>query len=109
MASHIRRRKPEIAKKRMTACWVFDLEKDIPADLYAMRFDAIVLSHVLEHLRDPAAVLDKLSRLLTRATVARLLPCPTCAFVGDAVGGFFSATASNTSRTVCLTIRTCAS
>jgi 2-polyprenyl-3-methyl-5-hydroxy-6-metoxy-1,4-benzoquinol methylase len=54
----------EIAKKWMTACWVFDIESGIPEELTAMRFDAVIFSHVLEHLRDPAATLEKFSKLL---------------------------------------------
>jgi 2-polyprenyl-3-methyl-5-hydroxy-6-metoxy-1,4-benzoquinol methylase len=54
----------EIAKKRMTSCSVWDIECDIPPDLNAMRFDVIIFSHVLEHLRNPELVLEKFSRLL---------------------------------------------
>jgi 2-polyprenyl-3-methyl-5-hydroxy-6-metoxy-1,4-benzoquinol methylase len=54
----------EIARARMTACWVFDIEKELPADLRGMRFDAVIFSHVLEHMRDPAAILSRFSRLV---------------------------------------------
>jgi 2-polyprenyl-3-methyl-5-hydroxy-6-metoxy-1,4-benzoquinol methylase len=56
----------EIAKQWMTACWVFDIEKEIPGQLSAMRFDAVIFSHVLEHLRDPAAILNKFAHLVPR-------------------------------------------
>ena len=54
----------EIARKWMTACWVFDIETAIPDDLCTMRFDAVLLSHVLEHLRDPAGTLSRFAKLL---------------------------------------------
>src|SRR6202165_1998114 len=37
----------QIAKLWMTSCWVFDIEQEIPAELSAMRFDAVIFSHVL--------------------------------------------------------------
>jgi SAM-dependent methyltransferase len=54
----------ELAKRRMASCSVWDIEGDIPVELNAMRFDAMIFSHVLEHLRDPELVLCKFSRLL---------------------------------------------
>jgi 2-polyprenyl-3-methyl-5-hydroxy-6-metoxy-1,4-benzoquinol methylase len=56
----------QIAKAWMTACWVFDIEREIPAELSAMRFDAVIFSHVLEHLRDPAAILNRFEHLVLR-------------------------------------------
>ena len=55
-----------IAGKSMSACWVFDIEKEIPAELAAVKFDAVIFSHVLEHLRDPAAIVSKFAGLLLR-------------------------------------------
>jgi len=54
----------EIAGKVMAHCWVFDLEGDLPPDLADQTFDALIFSHVLEHLRDPAAVLTRFISLL---------------------------------------------
>jgi SAM-dependent methyltransferase len=54
-----------IAGRRMAVCWVFDIENEIPAGLKAMRFDAVIFSHVLEHLRDPAMILQRFVRLLS--------------------------------------------
>jgi 2-polyprenyl-3-methyl-5-hydroxy-6-metoxy-1,4-benzoquinol methylase len=54
----------EIAKQRMTSCRVWDIESKIPNDLNTMRFDAIIFSHVLEHLRNPGSVVNNFSRLL---------------------------------------------
>jgi 2-polyprenyl-3-methyl-5-hydroxy-6-metoxy-1,4-benzoquinol methylase len=59
-----------IARKSMAACWVFDIEAGIPETLSAMRFDAIIFSHVLEHVRNPATVLERFSRLLLPAGCA---------------------------------------
>jgi 2-polyprenyl-3-methyl-5-hydroxy-6-metoxy-1,4-benzoquinol methylase len=58
------RAEAKIAGQLMTACWVFDIEGDIPEDLRSLKFDAVILSHVLEHLRDPATILEKFAKLL---------------------------------------------
>jgi 2-polyprenyl-3-methyl-5-hydroxy-6-metoxy-1,4-benzoquinol methylase len=65
----------EIARKRMTSCRVWDIERTLPADLNAERFDAIIFSHVLEHLRDPGSVVHEYSRLL-RGRGAALIAVP---------------------------------
>jgi 2-polyprenyl-3-methyl-5-hydroxy-6-metoxy-1,4-benzoquinol methylase len=65
----------DIAKWRMASCRVWDIESTIPKDLAAMRFDAIIFSHVLEHLRDPGSVVNKLSHLLrSRGVVLIAVP-----------------------------------
>jgi 2-polyprenyl-3-methyl-5-hydroxy-6-metoxy-1,4-benzoquinol methylase len=52
------------ASRHMEHCWTFDLEGDFPDTLISLRFDTLLLSHVLEHLRDPAAILARVSPLL---------------------------------------------
>lgn len=52
------------ARPLLDACWVFDIEQDFPPDLQAARFDTLVFSHVLEHLRNPAEVLAQFVKLL---------------------------------------------
>jgi SAM-dependent methyltransferase len=52
------------ASQKMERCWVLDLEEHIPPTLSDLRFDTLIFSHVLEHLRDPATVLARLSALL---------------------------------------------
>jgi 2-polyprenyl-3-methyl-5-hydroxy-6-metoxy-1,4-benzoquinol methylase len=65
----------DIAKGRMASCRVWDIESAIPRDLIAMRFDAIIFSHVLEHLRDPGSVVNTLSQLLlSRGVVLIAVP-----------------------------------
>jgi len=56
----------ELAKEHMAQCWVFDIEKELPADLDHQSFDVLIFSHVLEHLRDPAVVLARFLQLLRR-------------------------------------------
>jgi 2-polyprenyl-3-methyl-5-hydroxy-6-metoxy-1,4-benzoquinol methylase len=46
------------------ACWVCDIEADLPADLQQARFDTLIFSHVLEHLKNPVAVLARFLSLL---------------------------------------------
>ena len=58
------RTEANLAEKHLTRCWVFDIENNFPDDLARQSFDALLFSHVLEHLRDPAEVLARFSRLL---------------------------------------------
>lgn len=57
-------REAELASRYMERCWVFDIEDSLPADLPEQRFDALIFSHVLEHLRQPAVVLSRFVELL---------------------------------------------
>jgi 2-polyprenyl-3-methyl-5-hydroxy-6-metoxy-1,4-benzoquinol methylase len=54
----------DIAQVYMKRCWVANVEQDLPEDLLSLTFDAILFSHVLEHLREPAEVLRRISRVL---------------------------------------------
>jgi SAM-dependent methyltransferase len=53
-----------LAAPYLASCRVFDIEGDLPPDFAGMSFDVLIFSHVLEHLRDPALVLRRFSRLL---------------------------------------------
>jgi 2-polyprenyl-3-methyl-5-hydroxy-6-metoxy-1,4-benzoquinol methylase len=53
-----------LAAPHLTRAWVFDLEQAWPAELEAERFDVLVFSHVLEHLRQPSHTLARFCRLL---------------------------------------------
>ena len=56
----------ELAGRHMKACWVADLEADSLSFLSEHRFDCVILSHVLEHLADPVAVLRKITPFVER-------------------------------------------
>jgi 2-polyprenyl-3-methyl-5-hydroxy-6-metoxy-1,4-benzoquinol methylase len=53
-----------LAAAHLARVWVLDVEAAWPAELERERYDAILASHVLEHLREPSAVLARLCRLL---------------------------------------------
>jgi 2-polyprenyl-3-methyl-5-hydroxy-6-metoxy-1,4-benzoquinol methylase len=55
-----------IAEAHMARCWVADVEDELPDDIANQLFDVLIFSHVLEHLRDPATVLARFSRLLSK-------------------------------------------
>lgn len=54
----------ELASREMERCWVADIEKPDLGFLEGLKFDAIMFSHVLEHLRQPAQVIDHFLRFL---------------------------------------------
>jgi 2-polyprenyl-3-methyl-5-hydroxy-6-metoxy-1,4-benzoquinol methylase len=58
-----------LARSRMANCWVLNIEDEIPAEIRANSYDALIFSHVLEHLRDPAQTVASYSGLLSGAGV----------------------------------------
>lgn len=52
------------ARQVMDACHVADVELGLPDDVRDERFDAVVFSHVLEHLRTPERVVATAAELL---------------------------------------------
>lgn len=54
----------DIARQHLDACWVFDIEQELPEDLQEARCDTLVFSHVLEHLKNPAQVLARFVKIL---------------------------------------------
>jgi len=56
----------ERARRYMAACWVDDIEGEVGSYLQGETFDCLLFSHVLEHLRNPAEVVARMSRLLRR-------------------------------------------
>ena len=56
----------ERAQAYMRDCWVTDVETGLPDDLLRRSFDVIIFSHILEHLRYPAAVVHTFSKLLSK-------------------------------------------
>ncbi len=53
-----------VARPRLDACWVFDIESELPEDFKESEFDTLVFSHVLEHLKNPAPALARFVKLL---------------------------------------------
>ncbi len=54
----------KIARRHMTNCWIQDIEHPLIDELAERQFDLIIFSHVLEHTRHPAEVLEKFANLL---------------------------------------------
>ena len=64
-----------LARKHMRDCWVFDIESPIPGPVQERSYDALIFSHVLEHLREPARTVSSFSRLLrTNGTLLIAVP-----------------------------------
>lgn len=59
----------ELARAHMRNCWVLDIEGEIPEVIRSNSYDALIFSHVLEHLRDPARIVASYSSLLSGAGV----------------------------------------
>lgn len=53
------------AAPHLAAALVLDLEAPLPQQLLEQRFDVIIFSHVLEHLRRPEQVVARFAELLT--------------------------------------------
>jgi 2-polyprenyl-3-methyl-5-hydroxy-6-metoxy-1,4-benzoquinol methylase len=54
-----------IAREFLSECWVCDIEENLPTALLKERFDVLVFSHVLEHLRNPELIVERVSTLLS--------------------------------------------
>jgi len=54
----------ELARQHMEHCWVFDIEHEFPAEVRHGQYDALIFSHVLEHLRKPTEVLTQFLHVL---------------------------------------------
>lgn len=52
------------ARPYLDDCWLANLEVGLPEEVTGRSFDTLILSHVLEHLREPAQVLSELATLL---------------------------------------------
>lgn len=63
------RAEADLARQHMEHCWVFNIEKDIPCELSDQMFEAMIFSHVLEHLRDPAKVIARFTALLRKGGI----------------------------------------
>ncbi len=53
-----------VAATYLENVWVCDIEKGFPAELLQRRFDTIIFSHVLQHLREPAKTVAQATELL---------------------------------------------
>ncbi|MGO9934977.1 MAG: class I SAM-dependent methyltransferase [Steroidobacteraceae bacterium] len=58
------RAEADSATAHMRDCWVFDIEGEWPEALKSRKYDALLFSHVLEHLREPAAIVAAYCSLL---------------------------------------------
>lgn len=56
------RTEAESAALRLDQCWVADLEHALPGELleHPRHYDVLIFSHVLEHMRDPQRVIERL-------------------------------------------------
>lgn len=54
----------DVAKTRLDEVFLADLEMELPPALAALKFDVVVASHVLEHLRDPGQTLERLKAVV---------------------------------------------
>jgi 2-polyprenyl-3-methyl-5-hydroxy-6-metoxy-1,4-benzoquinol methylase len=52
------------AAAHLEKVWICDIEQGLPGELSQFRFDAIIFSHVLEHLRNPAGIVAEVTPLL---------------------------------------------
>lgn len=68
-----------MAKQYMSQCIVADIEHELPSGLLANKFDCIIFSHILEHVRDPHIVLARFLRLVKEGGQV-LIAVPNIAF-----------------------------
>lgn len=72
----------------LNKCWIYDIEHGLDNLLTKQTYDIILLSHVLEHLKNPANVIRSVSKFLTPNGII-ILAVPNTLFWRQRIKFFF--------------------